>query len=51
MRAIRERAQHVKELDPRYVPFADRLFALAEGCQSMAITTLVERCSVEDGTS
>jgi PAS domain S-box-containing protein len=45
MRAIRERAEHLKELDPRYVPFANRLARLADGYQSRAIAVLVETYS------
>ncbi len=43
MRQISERADHVKSLDPRYAPFANRLRNLAEDCQSKAIMNLVER--------
>ena len=42
MRAIRERAEHLKGLDLRYVPFANRLARLADGYQSRAIAALVE---------
>ncbi|RQP24876.1 sensor histidine kinase [Piscinibacter terrae] len=42
MRSIRERADHLKNLDTRYRPFAEQLEQLAEQCQSMAISTLVE---------
>jgi hypothetical protein len=39
---VRERAEHLKRLDPRYASFAARLAALADACQSRAITALVE---------
>jgi CheY-like chemotaxis protein len=42
MRSVRERAEHLRQLDPRYEAFAARLAALAEACQSRAITALVE---------
>jgi PAS domain S-box-containing protein len=42
MRAIRERAEHLKGLDPCYMPFANRLARLADGYQSRAIAHLVE---------
>jgi signal transduction histidine kinase len=42
MRAIRERADYLKNLDIRYRPFAEQLGQLAEQCQSMAISILVE---------
>jgi CheY-like chemotaxis protein len=42
MRSIRERAEHLRQLDARYAAFASRLAALAEACQSRAITALVE---------
>lgn len=45
MRSIRDRAAHVRELDPRYAAFAAQLQALAEGYQSSAITTMIERYS------
>jgi CheY-like chemotaxis protein len=43
MRSIRDRADHVRGLDPRYAAFAAQLQALAEGYQSSAITTMIER--------
>jgi CheY-like chemotaxis protein len=43
MRSIRDRADHVRGLDPRYAAFAGQLQALAEGYQSSAITTMIER--------
>lgn len=45
MRSIRDRADHVRGLDPRYAAFAAQLQALAEGYQSSAITTMIERYS------
>jgi PAS domain S-box-containing protein len=42
MRSVRERAEHLRRLDPRYAAFAARLATLAEACQSRAITALVE---------
>lgn len=42
MRSMRERAEHLKRLDPRYAEFAARLATLADGYQSRAITALVE---------
>jgi len=47
MRSIRERADYLKTLNDRYVPFATRLASLAEGCQSKAIVALVEFHSTE----
>ena len=37
------RSDHVKGLDLRYAVFAARLQALADGYQSSAITTMIER--------
>jgi CheY-like chemotaxis protein len=48
MRNIRERANYLKGLDPRYAPFAQRLRGLAEGYQSKAIVTLIERHRTRD---
>ncbi|MDB6101620.1 MAG: hypothetical protein JWO52_1619 [Gammaproteobacteria bacterium] len=45
MRSIRDRADHVRGLDLRYAAFAAQLQALAEGYQSSAITTMIERYS------
>jgi hypothetical protein len=45
MRSILDRVDHVRELDPRYAAFAAQLQALAEGYQSSAITTMIERYS------
>jgi len=43
MGMIRERADYLKQLDQRYIPFASRLRQLADSYQSKAIMTLVER--------
>jgi len=45
MRSIRDRADYVKELDPRYTTFAAHLRALAEGCNPKAIVSMIERYS------
>jgi len=37
MRSLRERADHLVALDPRYLPFAERLRSLSQGFQSRAI--------------
>ena len=50
MRTIRERADYIKALDPRYGPFAEQLARLAEQCQSKAIANLVESYSRDVGT-
>jgi len=50
MRTIRERADYLKGLDPRYQPFAEQLAKLAEQCQSKAIANLVESYSTDRGT-
>ncbi len=47
MRSIGEWADQLKLINPKFAPFAARLAILAEGCQSRAITGLVERCSAE----
>jgi signal transduction histidine kinase/ligand-binding sensor domain-containing protein/DNA-binding NarL/FixJ family response regulator len=44
MRKIRERADHVAELDERYRPLAGRLRKLAQEFQSKEIVLLVEAC-------
>ena len=43
METIRARADYLKQLDPRHIPFASLLLRLAESYQSKAITALVER--------
>jgi CheY-like chemotaxis protein len=47
MEMIRARAEYLKQLDARYIPFASRLRQLAESYQSKAITTLLERYGSE----
>jgi CheY-like chemotaxis protein len=47
MRDIRDRANYLKDLDPRYGPFVRRLQSLAQRYQSEAILALVERCRAE----
>jgi CheY-like chemotaxis protein len=47
MEMISARADYLKQLDPRYIPFASRLRHLAESYQSKAITTLLERYGSE----
>jgi len=42
MQSLRARADHLKSLDARFASFASRLAVLADGCQSRAITALVE---------
>jgi DNA-binding transcriptional regulator GbsR (MarR family) len=44
MRKIRERADHLAELDERYRPLAGWLHRLAQGFQSKEIVLLVEAC-------
>jgi signal transduction histidine kinase len=51
MRTIRERADYLKSLDPRYGPFAEQLATLADQCQSKAIAHLVEAYSDDRGMS
>ncbi len=43
MEMISARADYLKQLDPRYIPFASRLRQLAESYQSKAITILLEQ--------
>ena len=45
---VRERADYLKGLDPRYAPFAEQLARLAEQCQSKAIANLVESYSGDE---
>jgi CheY-like chemotaxis protein len=47
MRDIRDRANYLKDLDPRYEPFVRRLQSLAQRYQSEAILALVERYRTE----
>jgi len=43
MRSIRQRAEELAALDPRYAPFAERLELLASRFQSRAILELIAR--------
>ncbi|MGH8353796.1 MAG: response regulator, partial [Pseudomonas sp.] len=43
MHGIRQEATRLAELDRRYRPFADKLLQLAQGCQSQALLSLVEK--------
>jgi hypothetical protein len=43
MRDIRERAEHLRNLDSRYAAFAARVEILAQRYESQAIATLIER--------
>ena len=45
MRDIRQRADYLINLDPRYAPFSGRLRSLADNYATQAIVTLVERHS------
>lgn len=47
MRDIRDRANYLKNSDPRYGPFVRRLESLAQRYQSQAILALVERCRAD----
>jgi PAS domain S-box-containing protein len=47
MRDILDRANYLKDSDPRYGPFVRRLQSLAQRYQSEAILALVERCRAE----
>jgi signal transduction histidine kinase/DNA-binding NarL/FixJ family response regulator len=44
MREIQQLADHLGQLDPRYVVFATRLSELAKAYQSRALVQLLERC-------
>jgi CheY-like chemotaxis protein len=48
MRAIRERASHLRSLDPAYAPFAERLETLAQGYHSKELAAFVARYRTED---
>jgi signal transduction histidine kinase/DNA-binding NarL/FixJ family response regulator len=48
MRAIRERANHLRSLDPAYAPFAERLETLAQGYHSKELAAFVARYRTED---
>ncbi len=43
MKKIRERAFYLEELDPKYLPFANKLKDLAQGFQEKAIVNLIEQ--------
>jgi len=43
MRTIKERAEYVEALDTAYAPFAQRLRAMAQGYQSLALVAFLER--------
>jgi PAS domain S-box-containing protein len=51
MRDLRDRANYLKGLDPRYRPFAKHLQSLVQKYQSQAILTLVERCRTAELTA
>ena len=42
MRDLAKEASRIASLDPRYLPFTDKLQALAKGYQSQAILRLIE---------
>jgi signal transduction histidine kinase/CheY-like chemotaxis protein len=48
MRQIRERAGYLRELDPAYAPFANRLDTLAQGYHSKQLAAFVARFRTED---
>jgi len=48
MREIRERANHLRALDPAYAPFAARLDALAQGYHSKELAAFVARFRTEN---
>jgi CheY-like chemotaxis protein len=48
MREIRERANHLRALDPAYAPFAARLDTLAQGYHSKELATFVGRYRTAD---
>jgi CheY-like chemotaxis protein len=43
MKKIRERADYLETLDPKYIPFAQKLKNLAQGFQEKAIVNLVQQ--------
>ena len=47
MRDIGDRANYLKDSDPRYRPFVQRLQSLVRRYQSQAILALVERCRAQ----
>jgi response regulator RpfG family c-di-GMP phosphodiesterase len=48
MRQIRERAAHLRGLDPAYAPFAHRLDTLAQGYHSKQLAAFVARFRARD---
>jgi hypothetical protein len=48
MRQIRARAAYLRELDPAYAPFANRLDALAQGYHSKHLAAFVARFRAAD---
>jgi DNA-binding NarL/FixJ family response regulator len=48
MREIRERAAHLRTLDPAYAPFAARLDTLAQGYHSKELAAFVARYRTAD---
>jgi len=48
MRQIREQAAYLRELDPAYAPFANRLDTLAQGYHSKQLAAFVARFRTED---
>lgn len=47
MRDIRQRSAHLRRIDARYAPFADRLYELARRYQSQAVLALVNQYLTE----
>lgn len=43
MRRIRDRADYLEELDPQYIPFAQKLKDLVQGFQEKALLALIEQ--------
>ncbi|MDB6101331.1 MAG: hypothetical protein JWO52_1330 [Gammaproteobacteria bacterium] len=48
MRSIREQADRLRAVSPRYAPFADRLKSLAQRYESKALLALIERHRAHD---
>ncbi|HET9645790.1 MAG TPA: ATP-binding protein [Burkholderiaceae bacterium] len=49
MRRVRDQAERLAQLDPRYTGLSRRLIALAEACESKALVRLIERLRVPAG--
>jgi PAS domain S-box-containing protein len=49
MRRVRDQAERLAQLDPRYTALSRRLVALAEACESKALIRLIERLRVPAG--